>query len=245
MRKGAECTTRRHGTRRVGQRRLAPTTPGSGRGPGITTPALCRHGHVHPVVHAGRRAIDQGMSRGRQCHVLLGNAIVLVPMLLIGHAGAKYGTLRRARALVVRQWRFFVQGDRRLRLYGIRLGSADWRIHAVEHIDRQCAACRSAAVIASILGNSYAPRILTLQLYLSCTAPTRSLARDVFRADQDRHVPRARMVGYRQCRWLRHDDGHALAVRRRRQEGGTVLERVLAIADGDGRILGHACAEHP
>ena len=36
--------------------------------------------------------IDQGMSPWQAVStVLLGNAIVLVPMLLIGHAGAKYG----------------------------------------------------------------------------------------------------------------------------------------------------------
>jgi NCS1 family nucleobase:cation symporter-1 len=36
--------------------------------------------------------IDQGMSAGQAVGVvLLGNLIVLIPMVLIGHAGAKYG----------------------------------------------------------------------------------------------------------------------------------------------------------
>src|SRR5690349_10018873 len=46
--------------------------------------------------------IDQGMSpwQAVTC-VLLGNAIVLVPMLLIGHAGAEYGI---PYAELVRSW---------------------------------------------------------------------------------------------------------------------------------------------
>ena len=77
--------------------------------------------------------VEQGMSAGQAAlTVLLGNLIVLVPMLLIGHAGASHGVpyavLARAsfgtigarlpalaRALVACGW------------YGIRPGSAAWR----------------------------------------------------------------------------------------------------------------------
>ncbi|RYY24195.1 MAG: nitrate reductase [Sphingomonadales bacterium] len=88
--------------------------------------------------------IEQGMSAGQAAGtVLLGNAIVLIPMLLIGHAGARHGipyaVLARAsfgtmgaripalaRALVACGWygiQTWIGGEALLTLLGIALGS--------------------------------------------------------------------------------------------------------------------------
>src|ERR1700741_4452767 len=88
--------------------------------------------------------IDQGMSPWQAVTtVLLGNAIVLIPMLLIGHAGARYGipyaVLVRssfgtigarlpalARALVAFGWygiQTWIGGEALLTLLGIFLGA--------------------------------------------------------------------------------------------------------------------------
>ncbi|MDF7774341.1 NCS1 family nucleobase:cation symporter-1 [Sphingomonas sp. AOB5] len=88
--------------------------------------------------------IDAGMSAGQAAlTVLLGNAIVLIPMLLVGHAGAKHGipyaVLVRAsfgtigarlpalaRALVACGWygiQTWIGGEALLTLLGIALGS--------------------------------------------------------------------------------------------------------------------------
>lgn len=87
--------------------------------------------------------VEQGMSAGQAAGtVLLGNAIVLIPMLLIGHAGAKHGipyaVLARAsfgtigaripalaRALVACGWygiQTWIGGEALLTLLGIALG---------------------------------------------------------------------------------------------------------------------------
>lgn len=88
--------------------------------------------------------IEQGMSAGQAAGtVLLGNAIVLIPMLLIGHAGAKHGipyaVLARAsfgtigaripalaRALVACGWygiQTWIGGEALLTLLGITMGA--------------------------------------------------------------------------------------------------------------------------
>ena len=86
---------------------LAPTTPEQRTWAWYHyAVALGRHGHVlsRRATRSPAGLIDQGISAvAGGGYLLLGNAIVLVPMLLIGHAGAKYGIpYRRARALVVR-----------------------------------------------------------------------------------------------------------------------------------------------
>ena len=106
--------------------------------------------------------IQEGMSPWQAVMtVLLGNLIVLVPMLLIGHAGAKHGI---PYAVLVRA-SFGTQGAKLPALlraivacgwYGIQTYRRQRDLYAAEHPDRQRTAARRCPSSASGSGSSRA-----------------------------------------------------------------------------------------
>ena len=183
--------------------------------------------------------IDQGMSPWQAVTtVLLGNAIVLVPMLLIGHAGAKYGipyavlvrssfgTRRRAPAGAAAR-------DRRLRLVrhpDLVRRSGD--LHAAQYPDRQCAGRRAICLCSASISAQLVCFLAfwALQLYfVAARHRFDPLARNVFRADQDRHVPGA-------GRWaLNHAGGFGSDDARRRRSSSTAARRPASSGRCSGR----------
>jgi NCS1 family nucleobase:cation symporter-1 len=208
-----------------------------------------------PAYTLSASLIEGGMSAWQAVvTVFLANAIVLLPMLLIGHAGTKYGipyaVLARAsfgtrgarlpalmRAIVACGWygiQTWFGGSMIYTLLGVMAGRP---IGGAKDRAGPGHQCRPAGLLPGLLGDPV--------LFHRARHGFDPQARDLDRAAEDRDLLRA-------AGWVYHKAGgfgplldQPSAVRRRRQEGRPVLARVLAFADGHGRLLGHAGAEHP
>ncbi|RYD52547.1 MAG: nitrate reductase [Sphingomonadales bacterium] len=139
--------------------------------------------------------IEQGMSAGQAAlTVLLGNAIVLIPMLLIGHAGAKHGipyaVLARssfgttgaripavARALVACGWygiQTWIGGEALLTLLGIVMG-ADLRGAPLPVLDIGAGQLAAFLVFWAIQLFFVRKGLLTIRRLETWTAPVKIL----------------------------------------------------------------------
>jgi NCS1 family nucleobase:cation symporter-1 len=182
--------------------------------------------------------------------VFLGNLIVLVPMLLIGHAGAKYGIPYA----VLARASFGTQGAKlpaMLRAWwpaagtASRPGSAADDLHlAGRDLGHRWRARRSLAW-ASTWRSWCASGVLGHPVLL-CGAWHRvhPQAGNLDRAAEDRDLLRAAGLGLPKGRRLRpHLDQPSQFDRAAPRPGSS--GRVLAFADRHGGLLGHAGAEHP
>ncbi|MGF6654563.1 NCS1 family nucleobase:cation symporter-1 [Paraburkholderia youngii] len=196
---------------------------------------------------------EQGMSPWQSViTVLLGNLIVLVPMLLIGHAGTRYGI---PYAVLVRA-SFGTQGAKlpaMLRAvvacgwYGIQSWLGGSAIYTLVNILTHNALVGDALPFLGI-SIGQASCFLIFWVFAAVLHPARHrfdpLAGKLVRAHQGRDVRGARVVGLFEGRRRRLDAFAIVTVRCWRQKGGPLLGDVLAEPHGHGGFLGHARAQH-